>query len=87
MKINKYSFENLFVVSVEVEATPESEMWSVAKGAYLFCLVPENDAGNAAEVARKALQEDYYNNILIEEVVQFENMKWKSRKVKKEYLK
>ena len=74
-----------YIVSAEVVAKPGSEMWGKAKGAYLYCVVPEKDAEKAAKSTRIALEEDNYDVIQIEEVIKYENMTWESEEVENEY--
>ena len=85
MENENTGFENIYVVAAEVAAKPDSEMWGVAKGGFLYCIVPTIDAENAAKNARLALEEDNYQVVEIEEVVKFNNMEWESEEVENNY--
>lgn len=83
--MNSDKYKNLYIVAAEVVAKQGSEMWGKAKGGYLYCVVPEQDAENAAKSARIALEEDSYSVIQIEEVIKFENMAWDSEEIESDY--
>ncbi len=83
--MSKNNFSKIYIVSAEVTAKQGSEMWGDAIGGFLFCVVPKEDAEEAAKFARIALEEDNYAVNKIEEVIKFKNMAWETNEVENEY--
>ena len=77
----------LYVVTAEIEAPKESEFYKETQcyGAFMNAFVTGRDALDAGMQLKKALEEDDFKNIKIEEIIESENYRLDSKESSVDY--